>query len=452
MFSKLGDLLVRGLFECKFGNALILESKRKPFPHRGRKVILDSKNRHFRRMSVVLYDIPMKLEELLTNTEAAIGDEELGERIAAGRKLKVKFGVDPTRPDLTFGHLVVFNKLRQFQEAGHEAILLIGDYTARIGDPSGRSELRPELTEEEVNENAKTYLDQAFRILDPQKTTVRRNSEWFASMSFADSLNLSRKMTVARMLERDDFEKRFQSNQPISMIEFMYPLIQGYDSIVLESDVELGGSDQLFNMLVGRNLQKEQGQFPQAVLTMPLLVGLDGNRKMSKSYDNYIAFNDSSKDIFGKVMSISDEAMWSYFKLLLLKSENEIGELQNLHPMESKKKLAGELTALFFGNKTSEKESASFSQVFSKGETPEEMKTFKLSELSLDTESQTLLNVMSETKIFESKGQIRRLFKQGAIKLNGEKVENCEEHINGIPASEEIVVKAGKKTFIRFLA
>lgn len=403
-------------------------------------------------MSVVLYDIPMKLEELLTNTEAAIGDEELGERIAAGRKLKVKFGVDPTRPDLTFGHLVVFNKLRQFQEAGHEAILLIGDYTARIGDPSGRSELRPELTEEEVNENAKTYLDQAFRILDPQKTTVRRNSEWFASMSFADSLNLSRKMTVARMLERDDFEKRFQSNQPISMIEFMYPLIQGYDSIVLESDVELGGSDQLFNMLVGRNLQKEQGQFPQAVLTMPLLVGLDGNRKMSKSYDNYIAFNDSSKDIFGKVMSISDEAMWSYFKLLLLKSENEIGELQNLHPMESKKKLAGELTALFFGNKTSEKESASFSQVFSKGETPEEMKTFKLSELSLDTESQTLLNVMSETKIFESKGQIRRLFKQGAIKLNGEKVENCEEHINGIPASEEIVVKAGKKTFIRFLA
>ena len=238
----------------------------------------------------------MNLEKLLSNTEVVIGEEELAEKLGAGPKLKVKFGVDPTRPDLTFGHLVVFNKLKQFQDAGHEAILLIGDYTARIGDPSGRSELRPELTEEEVSENAKTYLDQAFRILDPDKTVVRRNSEWFGAMTFADALNLSRKMTVARMLERDDFEKRFQSNQPISMVEFMYPLIQGYDSIVLESDIELGGSDQLFNMLVGRTLQKDQGLSPQAVLTMPLLVGLDGNRKMSKSYDNYIAFNDPAKD------------------------------------------------------------------------------------------------------------------------------------------------------------
>ena len=398
------------------------------------------------------YVIQMKLDELLNNTEVAIGEEELGERLAEGRKLKVKFGVDPTRPDLTFGHLVVFNKLKQFQDAGHEAILLIGDYTAQIGDPSGRSELRPELTGEEVEANAKTYLDQAFRILDPEKTTVRRNSEWFASMSFADALNLSRKMTVARMLERDDFEKRFQSNQPISMVEFMYPLVQGYDSIVLESDVELGGSDQLFNMLVGRNLQKEQGHVPQAVLTMPLLVGLDGSRKMSKSYDNYIAFNDSSKDIFGKVMSISDDAMWSYFRLLLLKSEDEIGELQGLHPMESKKSLARELTALFFGDETAKKELASFAQVFSKGETPEEMKTYKLSELSLDPESMTLLNIMTETGMFDSKGQIRRLFQQGAIKLNGERKENCEELLNELSPSEEIVIKAGKKTFMRFLA
>ena len=393
----------------------------------------------------------MKLDELLNNTEVAIGEEELGQRLSEGRKLKVKFGVDPTRPDLTFGHLVVFNKLKQFQDAGHEAILLIGDYTAQIGDPSGRSELRPELTGEEVEANAKTYLDQAFRILDPEKTTVRRNSEWFASMSFADALNLSRKMTVARMLERDDFEKRFQSNQPISMVEFMYPLVQGYDSIVLESGVELGGSDQLFNMLVGRNLQKEQGHAPQAVLTLPLLVGLDGSRKMSKSYDNYIAFNDSSKDIFGKVMSISDDAMWSYFRLLLLKSEDEICELQALHPMESKKSLARELTALFFGDETAKK-LASFAQVFSKGETPEEMKTYKLSELSLDPESMTLLNIMTETGMFDSKGQIRRLFQQGAIKLNGERKENCEERLNELSSSEEIVIKAGKKTFMRFLA
>ena len=198
----------------------------------------------------------METNLILSGTETIIGQDELLEKISSGKKLKVKFGVDPTRPDLTFGHLVVFNKLKQFQDAGHEAILLIGDYTARIGDPSGRSEVRPELTEEEVEQNAVTYLEQAFKILDSEKTIIRRNSEWFSKMSFADSLNLTRKMTVAQMLERDDFSKRFKSNQPISMVEFMYPLIQGYDSVVLGSDIEIGGSDQLFNMLVGRNLQK----------------------------------------------------------------------------------------------------------------------------------------------------------------------------------------------------
>jgi len=394
----------------------------------------------------------MNLEKLLSNTEVVIGEEELAEKLGAGPKLKVKFGVDPTRPDLTFGHLVVFNKLKQFQDAGHEAILLIGDYTARIGDPSGRSELRPELTEEEVSENAKTYLDQAFRILDPDKTVVRRNSEWFGAMTFADALNLSRKMTVARMLERDDFEKRFQSNQPISMVEFMYPLIQGYDSIVLESDIELGGSDQLFNMLVGRTLQKDQGLSPQAVLTMPLLVGLDGNRKMSKSYDNYIAFNDPAKDIFGKTMSISDDAMWDYFKLLLLESENCIEELKSGHPMEAKKRLATELTAIFFGNEIAQREAASFSQVFSKGQTPDEMPTFKLSELSLEPDAQTLLNVFAQTELFESKGQIRRLFKQGAIKMDGEKKEDCDEGLDLSANENGVIVKSGKKLFIRFLA
>ena len=261
---------------------------------------------------------------LFENAEVIIGEEELRNYIQKGAKLKVKFGVDPTRPDLTFGHLVVFNKLRQFQDAGHEAILLIGDYTARIGDPSGRSDLRPELSEEDVEKNAETYLEQAFKILDKEKTIVRRNSEWFGKMSFADALSLTRSMTVARMLERDDFEKRFKSNQPISMVEFMYPLIQGYDSIVLKSDLEIGGNDQLFNMLVGRNLQKEKGENSQAVMTLPLLVGLDGSRKMSKSYDNYIAFNDSPKDIFGKTMSISDEVMWDYYRLLLLKEGPEI--------------------------------------------------------------------------------------------------------------------------------
>ncbi|MGA1100194.1 MAG: tyrosine--tRNA ligase [Opitutales bacterium] len=382
------------------------------------------------------------------NTEVIIGEEELSKNIQDGRKLNVKFGVDPTRPDLTFGHLVVFNKLRQFQDAGHTAILLIGDYTARIGDPSGRSDLRPELSESEVEKNAETYLEQAFKILDEDKTVVRRNSEWFSKMDFADALSLTRSMTVARMLERDDFEKRFKSNQPISMVEFMYPLIQGYDSIVLESDLEIGGSDQLFNMLVGRNLQKEKGMNSQAVMTLPLLVGLDGSRKMSKSYDNYIAFNDSPKDIFGKTMSISDKVMWDYYRLLLLKEKEEIESLKKTHPMESKKQLAKQLTGLFYGSEQAEKEYDSFSEVFSKGKDPEDMPQFSLSSLKIDLSS--LINVLGETKLFESKGQIRRMISQGGVKLDGEKVENADLMLGSIGENGKII-KAGKKIFIRIV-
>ncbi len=389
----------------------------------------------------------MKRDNLLDNAEVIIGKEGLLESIKSGQTLKIKFGVDPTRPDLTFGHLVVFNKLRQFQDAGHQAILLIGDYTARIGDPSGRSDLRPELSEAEVEKNASTYLEQAFKVLDKKKTVVRRNSEWFGKMSFGDALSLTRSMTVARMLERDDFEKRYKCNQPISMVEFMYPLIQGYDSIVLESDLELGGSDQLFNMLVGRNLQKEQGSSAQAVLTMPLLVGLDGSRKMSKSYDNYIAFNDSAKDIFGKTMSISDEVMWDYFRLLLLKEKSEIDTLKKIHPMECKKQLAKELTSLFYGKDEAQQECDSFSQVFSKGQDPDEMPEVSIA--NLQSENPTLLHVLSGADLFESKGQIRRLISQGAIKLDGEKVLDPDLEANKI--KENAIIKAGKKIFIRVI-
>ena len=385
--------------------------------------------------------------ELFANTEVVIGQDELVEKVANGKKLRVKFGVDPTRPDLTFGHLVVFNKLKQFQDAGHEAILLIGDYTARIGDPSGRSELRPELTEEEVNQNAETYLDQAFRILDQAKTTVRRNSEWFSKMSFADSLNLTRKMTVARMLERDDFKNRFESNQPISMVEFMYPLIQGYDSVILESDVEIGGSDQLFNMLVGRTLQKDMEMAPQSVLTMPLLVGLDGTRKMSKSYDNYIAFNDTPKDIFGKIMSISDDAMSEFYRLLLNSSEADISEFKKLHPMETKKKLAFELTAKFYDLDTAQKELDEFSSVFSKGMIPEEMPSFSRKQLNL--EKYSILNIMDSTGLFKSKGEIRRLIIQGGVKLNGERLEDPESLVPKKAGMNDQIIKAGKKIFIK---
>ena len=389
----------------------------------------------------------MEINTLLSGSETIIGKEELVEKITSGAKLKVKFGVDPTRPDLTFGHLVVFNKLKQFQDAGHDAILLIGDYTARIGDPSGRSDLRPELTASEVEENAETYLDQAFKVLDESKTIVRRNSEWFSKMTFADALNLTRKMTVAQMLERDDFSKRFKSNQPISMVEFMYPLIQGYDSVILESDIEIGGSDQLFNMLVGRNLQKDIGMNTQAVLTMPLLVGLDGVRKMSKSYDNYIAFNDSAKDIFGKAMSLSDEAMWEYFQLLLNYSDTQIEEMKQSHPMDAKKALAESLTSLFFEDSIAKREREEFSKVFSKGKVPEEMPTFSLSSLSLEKVS--LLNVLASTEKFGSKGEIRRLVKQGAIKLDNVRVDDPEMALGFDPEQNEMVIKAGKKIFIR---
>ena len=389
----------------------------------------------------------MEINTLLSGSETIIGKEELIEKISSGAKLKVKFGVDPTRPDLTFGHLVVFNKLKQFQDAGHDTILLIGDYTARIGDPSGRSDLRPELTASEVDENAGTYLDQAFKILDSSKTIVRRNSEWFSKMTFADALNLTRKMTVAQMLERDDFSKRFKANQPISMVEFMYPLIQGYDSVILESDIEIGGSDQLFNMLVGRNLQKDIGMNTQAVLTMPLLVGLDGVRKMSKSYDNYIAFNDSAKDIFGKAMSLSDKAMWEYFQLLLNYSETQMAEMKQLHPMDAKKALAESLTSLFFEDSVAKKEREEFSKVFSKGKVPEEMPTFSLSSLSLEKAS--LLNFLASTEKFGSKGEIRRLVKQGAIKLDNVRVDDPEMTLGFEPDQNDMVIKAGKKIFIR---
>ena len=391
----------------------------------------------------------MKLGNLLYNVEKVVGQDELENSISNGEKLKIKFGVDPTRPDLTFGHLVVFNKLKQFQEAGHETILLIGDYTAQIGDPSGRSDLRPELTEDEVNENAKTYLDQAFKIIDKDKTVVRRNSEWFSEMKFGDSLSLARKMTVARMLERDDFEKRYKNSQPISIVEFIYPLVQGYDSIMLESDVEIGGSDQLFNMLVGRTLQKDAGQKQQAVITMPLLVGLDGNKKMSKSYDNYISFNDSSKDIFGKVMSISDEVMWDYFRLLLLKDDQIINELRSKHPMEAKKQLAEELTALFFGFNVAKNESENFSNVFTKGENPDDMQVISLSEYFSDGEKATLLSILFHSNNFESKGEIRRLFKQGAVKLDGKKCDQADYEITSENADR--IVRVGKKVFVKII-
>ena len=383
------------------------------------------------------------------NTETVIGETELEDRLHGNKPLRVKLGVDPTRPDLTFGHLVVFNKLRQFQDLGHEALLIIGDFTTLIGDPSGRSNTRPVLTKEEIVENAQTYLDQAFKILDQEKTTVFYNSEWFEEMSFEDCLKLSRKMTVARMLERDDFAKRYASQAPISMIEFMYPLIQGYDSLVLNADVEIGGTDQLFNMLVGRALQKDAGKQEQAVITMPLLVGLDGSKKMSKSADNFIAFTDNAKEMFGKIMSIGDDTMWDYYRLLLELPEDKIENLKKGHPMEAKKRLASSLVGQFHSMQAAKQEFGQFEQVFSRNKLPDDMPTFTWSDLIGDAPDAPLFEVMAQSKLFESKGAIRRLVQQGGVKIDGEKQDDPSRPIT--PPVGEQIFQAGKRVFFKLV-
>lgn len=389
------------------------------------------------------------IQTILNNTDTLIGQESLEEKLKSGRPLRIKLGVDPTRPDLTFGHLVVFNKLRQFQELGHEANLIIGDFTTLIGDPSGRSSTRPVLTKDEIKENAKTYLDQAFKIIDKNKTKVHYNSDWFGKMGFEDCLQLARKMTVARMLERDDFSKRFASNAPISIIEFLYPLIQGYDSLILDAEVEIGGTDQLFNMLVGRTLQKDAGKSEQAVITMPLLVGLDGTKKMSKSADNYIAFTDSPKDMFGKIMSIDDTTMWTYHQLLLETSENDIEAMKQEHPMQIKKDLAKSLVSLFYSESVGENELTQFEQVFSKNKVPDDMPTFTWDALSENPEEDLIINIMHETKLFESKGAIRRLIAQGGVKINGEKMTDPQKVIKD--SEDALVIQAGKRIFFKLL-
>ena len=390
------------------------------------------------------------IETIRTNTETIIGDTELEDRLHGNRPLRVKLGVDPTRADLTFGHLVVFNKLRQFQDLGHEAILIIGDFTTLIGDPSGRSDTRPVLTKEEIVDNAQTYLEQAFKILDEEKTTVVYNSEWFNDMGFEDCLKLARKMTVARMLERDDFAKRYKGNVPISIIEFLYPLIQGYDSLVLNADVEIGGTDQLFNMLVGRALQKDAGKQEQAVITMPLLIGLDGTKKMSKSADNYIAFTDSPKEMFGKIMSISDDTMWTYYQLLLEFDVAKITKLKEGHPMHAKKNLASTLVGQFHSMQAGKHELEQFEQVFSKNKLPDDMPTFTWSDLLGDADAAPLFDVMAQSELFESKGAVRRLVQQGGVKINGEKQSDPTREITR--PDSEMIFQAGKRIFFKLLA
>ena len=386
------------------------------------------------------------IEQIGRGTGTILSPEELEKKLGKNRPLRVKLGADPTKPDLTLGHTVVLRKLRQFQDLGHTAVLIIGDFTALIGDPSGKSATRPELTKKEVEENANTYLEQVYRILDEEKTEIRYNSEWLGKLNFEAILKLLRKMTVARILERDDFSQRFKSNSPISLVEFVYPLAQAYDSVVVEADVELGGTDQLFNLLVGRQLQKDAGQEEQIVITLPLLVGLDGLQKMSKSLGNYIALNDTPKEVFGKVMSISDDLMWNYWSVLFYKTEQEIAALKKDHPMQVKKELARAVTARLNDEEIAAYELQQFEQVFSKGQQPDEMSSIPWTAVAEGRDSVPILGILGNSGMFPSKKEAKRLLQQGAIKVNGEKV--AVDLVLQRP-KDPLIVRAGRRLFFK---
>lgn len=375
--------------------------------------------------------------------------EKLEKSVKTGVPLKVKAGFDPTAPDLHLGHTVLLQKLRQFQQLGHEVYFLIGDFTGMIGDPTGKSETRKALTRDDVLRNAETYKEQVFKVLDPEKTRVVFNSEWLSPLQASDLISLAAKYTVARMLEREDFHNRFANQQPISIHEFLYPLIQGYDSVALKADIELGGTDQKFNLLVGRELQREWGQSPQTVITMPLLEGLDGVNKMSKSLGNYIGINESPDEIFGKIMSVSDELMVRYYELLSDLPLEDVEKLKtglkdgSIHPMDAKKSLGRELVGRYHGSDDAARAEENFVRRFRDNQVPDDMQI-----LTLATDNGTILlcKALAEAGLVKSNSEGRRSIQQGGVKIDSEKVsdENCE-----LQAGNEYVIQVGKRRFAR---
>jgi len=372
----------------------------------------------------------MSVEEALAvikrGTDEILVEEDLRERLKGGKSLRVKAGFDPTAPDLHLGHTVLINKLRQFQDLGHEVLFLIGDFTGMIGDPTGKSSTRPPLSRDEVIENARTYEQQIFKILDPEKTLVMFNSSWMNEMDVSDLISLAARHTVARMLERDDFSKRYKSGQAIAIHEFLYPLIQGYDSVAMKADVELGGTDQKFNLLVGRQLQETYGQKPQVVITMPILEGLDGVQKMSKSLNNYIGISEPANEMFGKIMSISDELMWRYFELLSFRPLHEIGKFKQdieagANPRDIKFLLAEEIIGRFHDRDVAVKAREEFIARFQKGVLPDDMP-----EVSLTATDGKLpiANLLKEAQLVSSTSEAMRMIRQGAVRIDGERIED----------------------------
>ena len=389
------------------------------------------------------------LELIRRGADEILVEKELVSKLEQGRPLRVKAGFDPTAPDLHLGHTVLINKMRQFQDLGHEVMFLIGDFTGMIGDPTGKSATRPPLTRDQVLENAKSYEEQIYKILDPEKTLVLFNSSWMGEMTAADLIGLAAKHTVARMLERDDFNKRYKSGQPIAIHEFLYPLVQGYDSVAMKADVELGGTDQKFNLLVGRQLQEAYGQEPQVVLTMPILEGLDGVQKMSKSLNNYIGITDAPEEMFGKIMSISDDLMWRYFELLSFRPMSEIEGFrrqidEGMNPRDIKFLLGEEIVARFHDQPAAEKAKQAFIDRFRKGAMPEDMPEMELQAGGED--GLPIANMLKEAGLVSSTSEAYRMIKQGAVRLDGERVE---ERNRVLPPGAEVIAQVGKRRFAR---
>ena len=390
------------------------------------------------------------LEIIRHGTEDILVESELASRLESGIPLRVKAGFDPTAPDLHLGHTVLINKLRQFQLLGHQVIFLIGDFTGMIGDPSGKSATRPPLSRSEVNANARTYKDQIFKILDPHKTQIVFNSAWMNKMDATDLIKLAAKHTVARMLERDDFSKRYQSGQAIAIHEFLYPLIQGYDSVALQADVELGGTDQKFNLLVRRQLQEAYGQRPQVVITMPILEGFrTGSEKMSKSLDNYIGITEPPDDIFGKIMSLDDAKMWRYYDLLSFLTRDEINARRasikaGANPRDVKMELAVELVARFHDQTAALKAQEAFISRFQKGELPRNVEVHEI--VIPGASSKSLWSILKETALTDSTSEARRMIKQGAVRIDGERVE--DQNL-ALPVGANVIIQVGKRRIAR---
>jgi tyrosyl-tRNA synthetase len=389
-------------------------------------------------------DVESQLALIKRGAEELLVETELLERLKSGRPLRVKAGFDPTAPDLHLGHTVLINKLRHFQELGHHVMFLIGDFTGMIGDPTGKNATRPPLSREQIEQNARTYQDQVFKILDPEKTEICFNSSWFDALGAAGMIKLAAQHTVARMLERDDFAKRYAGSQPIAIHEFLYPLCQGYDSVAMRADVELGGTDQKFNLLVGRELQKHYGQAPQCILTMPLLEGLDGANKMSKSLGNYIGIAEPPQEIFGKLMSISDDLMWRYFDLLSFRSSQDIASLKRdmeagTNPRDIKIMLAQELVTRFHGKQEADKALEDFLARFQRGALPEDMP-----ELSVAVAP--IAQIMKQAGLAPSTSEAMRLIDGGGVRLDGEKVS---DKTLTLPAGARFVLQVGKRKFAR---